>query len=69
MSTYEIHIIGTVSAVVEVEADTYAEAVDLAIENAPSTSFASANFDGVDEWEATEDYYKDGRYISGGDSE
>jgi len=68
MSTYEIFIHGTVSTVVSVDADTYEEAVNLAIENAPSTSFANAEFDGVDEWEAAPGYYKDGEYISGDES-
>ena len=64
MSTFEIFIHGTVSTVVAVDADTYEEAVNLAIENAPSTSFAGAEFDAVGEWEAAAGYYKDGEYIS-----
>jgi len=63
MSIYEIFIHGVVSAVVTVEADTYEDAVNRAIGNAPSTSFANAEFDAVDEWEAAADYYKDGEYI------
>ena len=65
MSTYGIQIQGIVPAVVEVEADTYEEAVDKAIENAPTTSFAFADFDAVEEWEESGGYYKDGEYISG----
>ena len=63
MSEYQIFIYGTVSAVISVEAETYEDAVELAIEQAPSTSFASAEFDSVDEWEAAGGYYKDGEYI------
>ena len=66
MSSYKIQIYGTVSASIDVEADSYAEAVELAIENAPQTSFAGADFDGVDNWELADDYFKDGEYIEGG---
>ena len=65
MSEYRIQIYGTVSAVVTVEADSYEEAANLAIENAPQTSLAGADFDGVENWEAAEDYFKDGQYIEG----
>lgn len=67
MSTYQIYLSGTVSAVVEVEADSLDEAVDKAIENSPQTDFAFAEFDGVDVWEVDESYTKDGEYFSGED--
>ena len=63
MSTYRILMYGTVSAVVEVEAESYDEAVSEALDRAPNTSFADADFDGVSDWEVEEDHYKDGEYI------
>ena len=64
MSAYTIFISGTVSASVEVEAESLEDAFDIALENAPQTDFAFAEFDGVEVWEADEtSYYKDGEYI------
>lgn len=64
MSTYRIPLYGTVTAIVEVESDSYEEAVEYALENAPQTSFTFAQFDAVDQWEAAIDYYVDGKYIN-----
>jgi hypothetical protein len=54
---------GTVSAVVEVEANSYDEAVSEALNNAPNTSFADSDFDGVSDWEVESEHYIDGEYI------
>ena len=59
MSHYRVLIHGTVSAVVEVEADSEEEAIENALNNAPQTSLAGADFDGVDDWNLS-GYYKDG---------
>lgn len=67
MPKYVIPIYGTVSANVEVEADNYDDAVDLAIKNAPQTSFAMAKFDAVEAWEAEDTYERDGEWIDEGD--
>ncbi|MGO4583599.1 hypothetical protein AB4Z38_06890 [Arthrobacter sp. 2RAF6] len=64
MSSYTIYLSGTVSAAVDVEADSYEEAVERAIDNAPQTDFAFAEFDGVDVWDADDSHMKDGQYVS-----
>lgn len=68
MPKYSIPIYGTVSALVEVEADHYDMAVEKAIQNAPQTSFAIAKFDPVETWEADDSYQRDGVWIESYDS-
>ncbi len=63
MPKYNIPIYGTVTTSVEVEADNHDEAVELAIQNAPQTSFAIAKFDAVETWEADDSYQRDGEWI------
>jgi hypothetical protein len=68
MSKYRVLIHGTVSAVVEVEANSHQEAIDYALENAPQTSLAGADFDGVDDWNLS-GYYEDGEWFENGESQ
>lgn len=65
MSKYRVLLHGTVSAVVEVEADSYEEAIEYAYDNAPQTSLAGTDFDGVDDWYLS-GYYEDGEWFDGG---
>lgn len=68
MPKFGISIYGTVSAMVEVEADNLEDARDKAIENAPQTSFAFAKFDAVDDWQIDRDsHVVDGEWIITGD--
>lgn len=65
MPRYNIPIYGVVSANVDVEAGSYDEAVQKALEEPPQTDFVFAKFAPVDEWRAAEKdgYYRDGEYI------
>lgn len=64
MAKYSIPMYGTVSASVEVEAEDYETAVEQALENAPQTDFGFAQFDGVEDWSVSDDYYRDGEWIN-----
>ena len=64
MTAYKVHLHGTVSAMVEVEAETHEEAIEYAFDQAPQTSLAGADFDGVDDWNLS-GYYEDGKWFDG----
>ena len=66
MSKYRIYLNATVSAWREVEADSYDEAVDLALEDPPyAPGFADYEFSDV--WEPDPMFHKDGKYVSSDD--
>ena len=62
MSKYKIYIYTTVSAVREVEASNYEEAVEQALESPPyAPGFAEYEFS--DEWDASPEHEVDGEYV------